>query len=101
MMKKLDVNGVDFELPDRYEPIKMVGKGTYGAVISAVDHHTKEKVAIKKLTKIEDMVTQKLIQSSFAQIDAKRVLREIKIMKNLRHENILSLINVVYVPKET
>ncbi len=61
MMKKQDFNGVEFELPDRYEPIKMVGKGTYGAVISAVDHQTSQKCAIKKLTKIEDMVRSLLI----------------------------------------
>ena len=45
-------------------------------------------VAIKKLGKIDDM------------IDAKRVLREIKIMKNLQHENILGLKDVFYLPKE-
>jgi len=32
-------------------------------------------------------------------IDAKRVLREIKIMKGLVHENILGLKDVIYVPK--
>lgn len=66
----------------------MIGKGTYGAVVSANDHKNKEKVAIKKLTKIEDM------------IDAKRVLREILIMKNFVHENILGLRDVIYVPIE-
>lgn len=55
-MKKLELHGINFELPDRYEPIKLIGKGTYGAVASANDHVTKEKVAIKKLSKIEDMV---------------------------------------------
>ena len=55
-MKKTDFNGVIFELPERYEAIKVIGKGTYGAVVSAVDHLTNEKVAIKKLSKIEDMV---------------------------------------------
>ena len=45
-------------------------------------------VAIKKLGKIDDL------------IDAKRVLREIKIMKNLEHENILGLKDVLYQPKE-
>ena len=43
-------------MPERYEAIKLIGKGTYGAVVSATDHLTKEKVAIKKLSKIEDMV---------------------------------------------
>jgi len=72
----------------RYKPIKMIGRGTFGAVISALSSKTGENVAIKKLAKIEDA------------IDAKRVLREIIIMKNLSHENILGLVDVVYVPKE-
>lgn len=52
----MDYNGITFELPERYEPIKIIGKGTYGAVVSAIDQFSKEKVAIKKLSKIEDMV---------------------------------------------
>ena len=50
------MNGINFDLPERYEPIKLIGKGTYGAVVSAIDNHNKEKVAIKKLSKIEDLV---------------------------------------------
>lgn len=56
-MKKLEINGINFDLPERYEPIKLIGKGTYGAVISAIDNFNKEKVAIKKLSKIEDVVS--------------------------------------------
>jgi serine/threonine protein kinase len=70
MMKKLEINGINFDLPERYEPIKLIGKGTYGAVISAIDNGSKDKekgkkqkivildriVAIKKLGKIDDMV---------------------------------------------
>ncbi len=57
-MKKLEISGINFDLPERYEPIKLIGKGTYGAVVSAIDNVNKEKVAIKKLSKIEDMVSQ-------------------------------------------
>jgi serine/threonine protein kinase len=56
-MNKMEINGINFDLPERYEPIKLIGKGTYGAVISAIDNQTKEKVAIKKLGKIDDMVS--------------------------------------------
>lgn len=52
----MEINGISFELPDKYTPIKLIGKGTYGAVVSATDNATKEKVAIKKLAKIEDVV---------------------------------------------
>jgi hypothetical protein len=33
----MEINGINFELTDRYAPIKLIGKGTYGAVISATD----------------------------------------------------------------
>lgn len=41
-----------FELPVKYEPIKLIGKGTYGSVISATNKQNGTYVAIKKLTKI-------------------------------------------------
>lgn len=56
MMKKMEINGITFDLTDRYEPIKLIGKGTYGAVISATDKASQSKVAIKKLGKIDDLV---------------------------------------------
>jgi mitogen-activated protein kinase 1/3 len=85
-MLKSELKGITFDLPTHYVPIKLVGKGTYGAVCSATDKKSGLKVAIKKLAKIEDV------------IDAKRVLREIIIMKHLQHENILGLKDCVYVP---
>ena len=70
-------------------PRRKVCLGTAGELASLrffiISYHL---VAIKKLGKIDDM------------IDAKRVLREIKIMKNLQHENILGLKDVLYHPKE-
>lgn len=58
------MNGINFDLPERYEPIKLIGKGTYGAVVSAIDNINKEKVAIKKLSKIEDIVSNFNIKGS-------------------------------------
>lgn len=61
-----------------------MGSGAYGVVFAAIDTKTKEKVAIKKLNKLEDI------------IDAKRILREIRILRSLKNENILELINITY-----
>lgn len=55
-IKKYTFSDINFECTERYEPIKLIGKGTYGAVVSAIDKLTNEKIAIKKLTKIEDLV---------------------------------------------
>lgn len=51
----------------------------YGLVVSAEDSETGQKVAIKKVPKaFEDCV------------DAKRILREIKLMRHFNHENVSS-----------
>lgn len=57
---------------ERYQVQNMIGCGAYGVVYSAYDSLTKSDVAIKK------------IQTAFADvIDAKRILREIKILSKL------------------
>ena len=56
-------------MQDKYEYIKQIGHGAYGVVCSAIDHSIKAKVAIKKVPKaFEDL------------IDAKRIVREIKLL---------------------
>lgn len=59
-------------------------------VISAVDKKHKRKVAIKKVPKaFEDL------------IDAKRIVREIKLLAFFEHENIVSLLDVQRPPGRT
>ena len=53
---------------------EVIGKGSYGVVCSAVDTKTGEKVAIKKINNVFDHVS-----------DATRILREIKLLRLLRH----------------
>ena len=53
---------------------EVIGKGSYGVVCSAVDSKTGEKVAIKKINNVFDHVS-----------DATRILREIKLLRLLRH----------------
>lgn len=51
---------------NRYKIEEVIGKGSYGVVCSALDTHTGEKVAIKKINDIFEHVS-----------DATRILREI------------------------
>lgn len=39
----------NFEIDEKYTPIKAIGKGAYGVVCSAKNAQTAEKVAIKKI----------------------------------------------------
>lgn len=56
-----------------YKDLKPVGKGSYGIVCSAVNSETGEAVAIKRVSPISAHV-----------IDAKHVLREIRMMRCVR-----------------
>lgn len=80
-------SGQQFEIPSRYKLIRPIGHGAYGVVISATDTVTDTQVAIKK------------IRSAFDdRIDAKRILREIKLMKKLSHENVIKIIDLIPPP---
>ena len=59
---------------NRYTIKEVIGKGSYGVVCSALDNMTHEKVAIKKINNVFDHVS-----------DATRILREIKLLRLLRH----------------
>mmetsp|Transcript_10804 Transcript_10804/g.37522 ORF Transcript_10804/g.37522 Transcript_10804/m.37522 type:complete len:368 (+) Transcript_10804:260-1363(+) len=73
-----------FEIDIRYTPIKPIGKGAYGVVCSARDNQTEQKVAIKKIAKAFDNAT-----------DARRTLREIKLLRHFAHENVIALKDVM------
>jgi serine/threonine protein kinase len=79
----------DFGETNRYKIIEIIGKGSYGVVCSAVDSHTGEKVAIKKINDIFEHVS-----------DATRILREIKLLRILRHPDIVEIKHIMLPPSE-
>jgi len=70
---------------DKYEPIKILGSGSYGKVAEAIDKITKKKVAIKK---INELFTDL--------IDTKRVLREITLLRFMKNPFIVELLDIIY-----
>ncbi|CAM0881802.1 unnamed protein product [Alopecurus aequalis] len=71
----------------RYKIQEIVGKGSYGVVCSAIDVHTGEKVAIKKIHDIFEHIS-----------DAARILREIKLLRLLRHPDIVEIKHIMLPP---
>lgn len=71
----------------RYEVQEIIGKGSYGVVGSAVDTHNGEKVAIKKINDVFEHVS-----------DATRILREIKLLRLLRHPDIVQIKHIMLPP---
>ncbi|XP_039625744.1 mitogen-activated protein kinase 12 [Polypterus senegalus] len=78
-----EINKTVWEIPERYYDLKSVGSGAYGAVCSAIDKRTGAKVAIKKL--------YRPFQS---ELFAKRAYRELRLLKHMRHENVIGLLDV-------
>ncbi|KAJ7515324.1 hypothetical protein O6H91_22G010600 [Diphasiastrum complanatum] len=72
---------------NRYKIQEVIGKGSYGVVCSAIDTHTGEKVAIKKINDIFEHVS-----------DATRILREIKLLRLLRHPDIVEVKHIMLPP---
>ena len=72
------VMGSNFYLDKRYALIEPIGSGAYGTVVSAKDRITGKKVAIKKIEKAFNHP-----------IYAKRTLREMRVIRLLKHENLL------------
>jgi len=74
---------------DRYEKLEVVGEGTYGVVYKAKDTQTGEIYALKKI-KLE--TEQEGIPST--------AIREIALLKELQHSNIVKLVNVLHTDKK-
>ncbi|XP_004456799.1 mitogen-activated protein kinase 7 [Dasypus novemcinctus] len=75
---------VTFDVGDEYEIIETIGNGAYGVVSSARRRLTGQQVAIKKIPNAFDVVT-----------NAKRTLRELKILKHFKHDNIIAIKDIL------
>ncbi len=81
---------VTYTVDSRYKLKHTLGHGAYGQVVSALDTQTGRKVAIKRVDRLLDDKT-----------DAKRILREVKILRHLRkHANIVRLVDYFLEPKK-
>ncbi|KAF8343161.1 CMGC/MAPK protein kinase [Cantharellus anzutake] len=76
----------NFKVDENYQVLDAIGEGAYGIVCSAVHIPTGRKVAIKRITPFE--------HSLFAL----RTLREVKILKHFRHENIINILDILHPP---
>ncbi|KAL3631536.1 Mitogen-activated protein kinase 20 [Castilleja foliolosa] len=71
----------------KYKIQEVIGKGSYGVVCSAIDTHTGERVAIKKIHDVFEHIS-----------DAARILREIKLLRLLRHPDVVEIKHIILPP---
>ncbi|THU71810.1 hypothetical protein C4D60_Mb04t05430 [Musa balbisiana] len=83
-----NVYGNLFEVTAKYvPPLRPIGRGAYGIVCAAVNSQTHEEVAIKKIGNAFDN-----------RIDAKRTLREIKLLRHMDHDNVIAIKDIIRPP---
>ncbi|KAG8439854.1 hypothetical protein GDO86_005864 [Hymenochirus boettgeri] len=78
-----ELNKTVWEVPERYQRLTPVGSGAFGSVCSAFDSKTRQKVAVKKLSR----PFQSLVH-------ARRTYRELRLLKHMKHENVIGLLDV-------
>ncbi|CAD7971241.1 unnamed protein product [Amoebophrya sp. A25] len=85
------ISGVAVDVPQRYSvsaDVPILGAGAYGVVYAAVDRHTGNKKAIKKIENVFEHLQT-----------ARRTLRELRLLRYLRgHENLLNPEAVYFAP---
>ncbi|KAJ3031340.1 MAPK protein hog1 [Rhizophlyctis rosea] len=87
--QRYSVFGTIFEVTQRYTDLQPVGMGAFGLVCSAKDQLTGMNVAIKKIMK-----------PFSTPVLAKRTYRELKLLKHLKHDNVISLSDIFISPLE-
>jgi len=90
-LRSYTMQGSKFETPSNYAIFESIGQGAYGLVCSAectlqeAGTESKQVVAIKKIENVFERVTF-----------AKRTLRELRILRHLRHENLIGIRDVFF-----
>jgi len=84
-MHSFIVSACKFTVDKKYVPLKALGRGAYATVCSAQDKTSNDKkVAIKKIGKAFDDL-----------VDAKRIVREVKLLRHFKHDNLIGLYDLV------
>lgn len=86
---RTQIFGTVFEITSRYTNLSPIGMGAFGLVCAATDTLTGQQVAIKKIMK-----------PFSTPVLAKRTYRELKLLKHLRHENLICLEDIFLSPLE-
>mmetsp|Transcript_3621 Transcript_3621/g.7354 ORF Transcript_3621/g.7354 Transcript_3621/m.7354 type:complete len:406 (-) Transcript_3621:348-1565(-) len=85
-------NGIKYRVPENYQFKRKLGQGAYGSVCKVVD------VSLSPPTDFAIKRCDQMFGGSMT--DAKRILREVKILRHLNHDNIIKL-HDLFGPEDT
>jgi len=74
----------EWEVGPNYVVERILGTGSYGSVCRAIHVSTGRKVAIKRVKNVFD-----------DDIDCKRILREVTLMRKLNHPSVVKIIEIL------
>jgi len=74
----------EWEVGKRYQVVRLLGHGSYGQVAEAYDRFMNRRVAIKRVLNIFSNET-----------DARRIYREMYILRQMRHPDIITLLDLI------
>lgn len=86
LLERVRAEFFDPKLQDNnYDIQQVIGEGSYGIVVSAVERQSRVEVAVKRITNVFDDIPEAI-----------RTLRELKFLRLLKnHENIITIRNVL------
>lgn len=84
MSKNSSIEDIEPHIYKKYEILERKGKGAYGIVWKAIERSKKKVVALKKV-----------FDAFHNDTDAQRTFREIMLLQEFDHENIIKLLNVI------
>lgn len=80
----IDFSTIEEEVGHKYQITNQIGAGSYGNVYEAIERDTNKRVAIKSIHSIFDDL-----------VDCKRIMREIKILRNLNCGYVVKLYDII------
>lgn len=86
-LSRFTIAATQFEISGRYSPIRAVGRGAYGVVVSAIDSVSGRQVAIKRISDAYRDV-----------LDTRRTLTELLLLRTLHHSNIVEMMDLMRPP---
>lgn len=105
---RVDLNRSVWEVPSRYTTLASIGHGAYGQVCSALDTKRIDPRKVEQLSQQSGgdpnppspstpylrVAIKKLTRPFQSEIHAKRTYRELLLLKHMKHENVIGLLDI-------
>jgi len=92
-VRRYSICGHVFDIPRRYTPTKWLGQGSFGIVCAARDERATDE-------SMQNVAIKKISLKDAADLQWKRTVREIRLMRHFDNENILAIKDIFELPSQ-